>query len=90
LPWKSCFARIHIDCEQNGADLTLRIGDDGPGFGGADAAPGSSPENEFVSGVGLLIVQDIAELYDGTVETGNSTLGGAEIVVTLPAGPTLT
>lgn len=83
-------SRIHIDCEQNGADLTLRIGDDGPGFGGADAAPGSSPENEFVSGVGLLIVQDIAELYDGTVETGNSTLGGAEIVVTLPAGPTLT
>ncbi len=83
---------IHIDCDCVGPDLILAIGDDGPGMNNRRAATGSNADNttrdgEFVSGIGLLIVEDIAELYEGSVQLGQSHLGGAEIRVTLPAGP---
>lgn len=35
-------------------------------------------------GLGLLIVRDIAELYDGSVSIGTSVLGGAKVSVSLP------
>ncbi len=79
-------SKIHIECVQEGGTLILRIGDDGPGLDGTGTAPSLAPENDFVSGVGLFIVKDIAQLYEGSVTMGASHLGGAEITVTLPAG----
>jgi signal transduction histidine kinase len=37
------------------------------------------------SGLGLAIVRDIAKLYGGSFELGESPLGGLETIVTLPA-----
>jgi signal transduction histidine kinase len=36
-------------------------------------------------GLGLAMVREIVELYDGTLEIGDSALGGARIEVVLPA-----
>jgi len=37
------------------------------------------------SGLGLAIVHDIAKLYGGAVELGDSPLGGLEALLSLPA-----
>ena len=35
-------------------------------------------------GIGLAVVKEIAESYGGTLEIGQSELGGAEFIVTIP------
>ncbi|MFG6525813.1 ATP-binding protein [Sulfitobacter sp. M23508] len=80
-------ARRQIDPEPG--MITLSVEDDGPGMGAGKAKPGDSPQNSDKEetgghGLGLLIVQDIAELYGGAVNIGTSPLGGAWISVMLP------
>lgn len=89
---KWAVSTIHIDCDIDASNLVLRISDDGLGmskksFNRPPVEVVDRGEGEFVSGVGLLIVHDIAELYEGSVRIGTSQMGGTEVQVTLPAGP---
>lgn len=69
--------------------IEFRIGDDGPGLDPEERARvGARGErlDESVpgSGLGLAIVRDIAGLYGGALELGESTLGGLEVRLILP------
>ncbi|MEV0234592.1 sensor histidine kinase [Nonomuraea sp. NPDC050786] len=64
-------ARVSLDY---GAELELRISDDGRG------AP-DTPEGD---GHGLIGMRERVKLYKGTVKTGSKPSGGFEVVVTLP------
>ncbi len=68
----------------------LAIGDDGPGLTEDERKRvGERGErlDESVpgSGLGLAIVRDIAKLYGGAMELGESPPGGLEVRLTLPA-----
>ncbi len=85
----ACFwakSRVRISVTTNGRDLiTLYIEDDGPGMGQSQKIPDTTTDDDDDEhGLGLLIVQDIAELYGGSVDIGTSTLGGAKVSVSLP------
>ncbi|GII88357.1 ATPase [Sphaerisporangium siamense] len=63
--------RVHL---HYGADLELRITDDGPG---ASVAPGDD-------GHGLIGMRERVKLYKGTIKAGPGPAGGFEVVATLP------
>ncbi len=82
-------SRIDVSCTTDGAFHVLTIGDDGPGLMQGEQSTDATDtdlDTQFVSGVGLAIVEDIAELYGGKLEKGRSPQGGAEFRVWLPAG----
>jgi signal transduction histidine kinase len=84
--------RAHVEvCD--GAQLTLRIRDEGPGI------PAESLEQVFEpfyriessrnrdsggSGLGLSIARDIAQAHGGAIRLANLPQGGLEVVLTLP------
>jgi signal transduction histidine kinase len=87
--WAKSSVRVQSSLE-NGA-VVLTVDDDGPGLPGAmrevvlqrgvradEAAPGS--------GFGLAIVNDLAELYGGTISLEDPPLGGLRARLQLPAG----
>lgn len=82
--------RVHISAPINGKGMiALSVEDNGPGMERSQTMPkspshGAGGEGENEHGLGLLIVQDIAELYGGSVHTGKSSLGGARVTVMLP------
>jgi signal transduction histidine kinase len=83
-------ARVTVIATPGGATFGLRVGDDGEGLDAEDRQRvGERGErlDESVpgSGLGLAIVRDIAKLYGGTMELGDSPMGGLEVRVTLPA-----
>lgn len=69
--------------------MLLVVADDGPGI---PAAAGEQllqrgarlDESTPGHGIGLAIVRDIAQSYGGTISIGRSSLGGAEITVSIP------
>jgi len=72
--------------------LRVTVEDDGPGLPPAERARALERGrrlDEAVpgSGLGLAIVQDIAALYGGAVELGDSDLGGLKLTLDLPAAP---
>jgi signal transduction histidine kinase len=82
--------RVEIALLRTGAELMIRLDDDGRGI--------AEPERQRVlnrgeradeqvpgSGLGLAIVDDLARLYDGRVELADSPLGGLRAVLVLPA-----
>lgn len=84
--------RAHVEVV-DGAQLTLRIRDEGPGI------PAESLEQVFEpfyrmessrnrdsggTGLGLSIARDIAQAHGGTVQLDNLPQGGLEVVLTLP------
>lgn len=84
-------SKVVVKATKDGDMLILTIGDDGSGLPDGvrvkvfergvradESAPGS--------GMGLAIVQDLAELYGGSIVLGDSRLGGLEACVRLPAG----
>lgn len=85
----------HVDVTlgaQNGRAL-LAVDDDGPGVPEADRArvfdrfvrlDASRDRASGGSGIGLAIVKEGVEAHHGTVEVGDSALGGARFVVGLP------
>jgi signal transduction histidine kinase len=86
-------ARIVIRVREEGPRAFVSVADDGPGipagsvervferfFRGADVRP-----NVDGSGLGLAVVRAIATRHQGTVEARASTLGGAELLLELPA-----
>jgi signal transduction histidine kinase len=82
--------KVLIRGERVGSRLRIRVDDDGPGV------PDAMRENVLQrgrrldervpgTGLGLDIVQDIAELYEGSVRLGPSPLGGICAELDLPA-----
>ncbi len=87
---KWAHARVSIVASRRGNVLRLVVGDDGAGLDAQERAlVGERGErlDETVpgSGLGLAIVRDIAKLYGGAFELGESPLGGLEARLTLPA-----
>jgi signal transduction histidine kinase len=87
---KWAHSRVTVTAARDGAKLTLTVGDDGEGLDEEDRTKvGERGErlDESVpgSGLGLAIVRDIAKLYGGELDLGESKLGGFEARVTLPA-----
>jgi signal transduction histidine kinase len=81
---------VRVSLERRGPELRIAIEDDGPGI--------SEPQREAVfargerldeavagSGLGLSIVRDIAGLYGGGIELGDSSLGGLKATLIVPA-----
>ncbi len=81
---------VRISAPTNGQGMiALCVEDDGPGMEHSQTMPkspshGSRSEGDNEHGLGLLIVQDIAELYGGSVHIGTSSMGGARVTVMLP------
>jgi two-component system OmpR family sensor kinase len=84
---------VTVSVRREGADAVLEVADRGPGVplsmrervferfarGGGDAAPQGS------SGLGLAIVQAVADAHHGRVALSDAEGGGARFVITLPA-----
>jgi signal transduction histidine kinase len=71
---------IRIDSLDVGADLVVRVEDDGPGIPAAEAAKVFDPfytRREGGVGLGLTIVQQIVQAHGGEIDVGTSELGGA-------------
>ncbi len=83
--------RVEVTARRaQGAQLELRIGDDGPGLDPQERTHvGQRGErlDEGVpgTGLGLAIVNDIAKLYGGALTLDQSALGGLEACLALPA-----
>lgn len=83
-------ARVVVDVQRQGGDLSITVDDDGPGI------PAEQRERMFErgvqlderrpgSGLGLDIVRTLAETYGGSVSAQVSPLGGARLQLALPA-----
>jgi signal transduction histidine kinase len=82
--------RVRVGARPAGAAFELTIEDDGPGLTPDERQHvGERGErlDESVpgTGLGLAIVRDIAKLYGGSMELGDSALGGLGVRLTLPA-----
>jgi signal transduction histidine kinase len=82
--------RVSVTASRNGKMLELDVGDDGPGLSVEERTQvGERGErlDESVpgTGFGLAIVGDIARLYGGGLELGESALGGLKASLSLPA-----
>ena len=83
-------AQVRVQCAMRDGMLRLTIEDDGPGLDAEqrqkalqrgqrldEARPGS--------GLGLSIVKELAEMYQGRLQLDDSPLGGLKVVLWLPA-----
>jgi signal transduction histidine kinase len=82
--------RIDVYSRREDESVVLEVHDDGPGV------PPDLREKVFTAffsskahgtGLGLLSVKVTVEAHGGTVEVGDSDLGGARLKVTLPRTP---
>ena len=83
-------SQVRARVERDGENLRLIIEDDGPGLPPerrAEALSRGGRLDETVpgTGFGLAIVHEIVGLYGGTMELGESKLGGLRVDVVLPA-----
>ncbi len=83
-------ARVRVRCEKAAGRLVLTVEDDGPGLSAEQRSQvGERGErlDESVpgSGLGLAIVRDISRLYGGFFALGDSSLGGVQARLELPA-----
>lgn len=88
--FKWCRERVRIGALRQGADVVLRVEDDGPGLDEASMAEAlirgrRLDESRPGHGFGLPIVMELAELYGGSVVLDVSELKGLEARLTLPA-----
>ncbi len=82
--------RIRVTAERRGSTLEIRIEDDGPGIPEerreAVRRRGERADEQVEGhGIGLSMVQEILLLYGGELRIDDSPLGGARMVVVLPA-----
>ncbi|GAA1883736.1 sensor histidine kinase [Lapillicoccus jejuensis] len=87
---------VRVGLERTGTGVRLVVDDDGPGVPPADRErvlerfvrlDASRGRHTGGSGLGLAIVADLVARHGGTVRVEDSPLGGARVVVQLPAGP---
>ncbi|MBA1333341.1 hypothetical protein QQ73_20610, partial [Candidatus Endoriftia persephone str. Guaymas] len=69
--------------------LEIHVEDDGPGIPADQAQAvlmrGKRLDQQLPGqGIGLSVVQDIVEAYGGTLSLASSTLGGADVSLSLP------
>lgn len=84
--FKWCSKNVQISAAIKPGHLILSVEDDGPGIAPAQAKnilQRGVRADEVVPGhgIGLAIVRDIVEAYEGKVEAGQSSLGGAAITL---------
>jgi two-component system sensor histidine kinase PhoQ len=88
--FKWCRTRVRVRAALQDGRLTVRFEDDGPGIA-EDAAQrvlergARGDESRAGQGIGLAVVRDIVAAYDGAIEIARSELGGAALVLSLPA-----
>jgi two-component system sensor histidine kinase PhoQ len=87
--YKYCRQRVSIEVRNERGRVRILVHDDGPGLPPAavDALlerGARADESVPGQGIGLAVVAETAELYDGSIAFGKSPLGGAEVRVTLP------
>ena len=88
--WAGGSVRIQISVRDGG--LVIAVDDNGPGLPPERRAEvlargGRLDESKLGSGLGLTIVADMAELYQGALGLGKSDLGGLSVRLTLPLAP---
>lgn len=84
---------VWVKAQQQGQRLLITIDDDGPGIALERRAAALTrgvrlDESAPGSGLGLHIVAELSGLYGGSVELGDSPLGGLRMQLNLPATPT--
>ncbi len=87
--WKWAEGRVALRLEKDGEALSINVEDDGPGIEAEKAeqvlARGVRLDEATPGhGIGLPMVHDIVEAYEGTLQIDRSTLGGARIAIRLP------
>lgn len=87
--YKWCRQQVKISAVMHDGQLTIAIEDDGPGIPPAQAEnilQRGVRADEAVPGhgIGLAVARDITEAYQGRIEAGQSSLGGAMIRVDFP------
>jgi signal transduction histidine kinase len=79
--------RVELGCREDGDDILIDVGDDGPGIEPSERANVFEP---FVSkrrgglGLGLSVVRQIVLAHGGDITVGTSNLGGALFTILLP------
>ena len=86
--YKYCKSRVLVTAAQRPDRLVITIGDDGRGITPAEAETlfqrgRRMDESVPGQGIGLAVVRETVELYQGTLNVGRSALGGAELRVEL-------
>jgi signal transduction histidine kinase len=91
---KWCRGRIRVDATPSGeARMIVAVDDDGPGLPPEERAQALKrgqrlDENAPGSGLGLSIVDELARAYGGSVQLGESALGGLRVTLDLPRAET--
>ncbi|MEM9690509.1 MAG: ATP-binding protein, partial [Pseudomonadota bacterium] len=86
---KWCEQQVRVTLSADDGGIELSVDDDGPGIP-ADAREGLLKRGARLDeaapghGIGLAIVKDIVSSYNGSLEIGDSELGGARISIKLP------
>jgi two-component system sensor histidine kinase PhoQ len=86
--YKYCKQRVLVTLRGGPGSLTITIADDGPGIG-SDVLPRllergiRADESVPGQGIGLAVVRETVELYNGSLRFGASSLGGAAVTVEL-------
>jgi len=83
-------SRVSVSCKTENNRLLILVEDDGPGIRKDNydlvvQRGHKLDESKPGQGLGLGIVKDIAELYDGSLKLGTSDLGGLQVILDLPA-----
>jgi signal transduction histidine kinase len=91
---KYAASRVNVSAVRSDGELVVTIDDDGAGLSAAQLGEAMGrgrrlDQASSGSGLGLAIVSDIAGLYGGKLQLGESPLGGLRAVLMLPlaAGP---
>jgi signal transduction histidine kinase len=91
---KWCKGKIRAEATPSGEGrMLLTVDDDGPGLPPEERAQALKrgqrlDENAPGSGLGLSIVDELARAYGGTVQLGESPLGGLRVTLDLPRAET--
>ena len=86
--------KIRVDAAPSGeARMTVTVDDDGPGLPPEERAQALKrgqrlDENAPGSGLGLSIVDELTRAYGGSVQLGESPMGGLRVVLDLPRAET--
>jgi two-component system sensor histidine kinase PhoQ len=88
--YKYCRRRVHVNVTVGDGELRIRISDDGSGVEESSrqkilqrGARADTAQPGY--GIGLAVAIDIVSSYKGGLSVGESTLGGAEFTIVLPA-----
>lgn len=87
--YKCARSEIHVTVDRAADTLVIIVEDDGEGLSAEDASKifhrgERLDRRDLGHGIGLAVVVDIVNSYEGHIETGTSALGGALFKITFP------